>query len=1707
MNILVENLVNPTDGLLACVCPYLNILDSVLSYFFQLVSNNWEDCFCGRKYGIVPSILNVWRQIAFTLLDLVRKSTLACYWQPSNAEFEFNSVTGLCQPKQSANLYDPTNSFVYRVFSPWANALCITYGNIACVLNSVFFLSEYCIEPGARMLGGFVGWAFKYIYQIAAFFEGFIAQFTEEQPICAGEDTTCAGNYGTTVFSGQVGANQLAAIITPLLTLPLDSALADSQIACTTICPKFSSWHSKFPNACQCYDVAHSTRGTYQTNVGVPKTTASVWEPVLVFDALGNIVNMAVQQDARAAMSNELFKGKGRYFPKYASYLGEAGIWKARKTSVDVMQYVCRSIKYPDASSIPDSSWWAPAYQWIATNNGTGIYLPPCINVADWDWALAGPYPDPRFLSSCNKNGFCRPDNLPTCGLSQEDMLNASPDEKIRDPIRALDGQVMAFIRFVSCAVSSIASASSGQDQLEFSTGTSDIIYPLEVFDSMAWQILAGFIDVWVALIVFMLSFLLALANTNCSCYRGTDQSQVFLGKTAFNATTPTFTYTNKGAIDQVLIVGAIDYCYGCPLGDTQNCGCWYDAPTQELQGWMPCAAHCPYYSLSTVNCVAILQALLVDRQQGNTFLRSQTLPGNVSLVDACSGLINGVQVVNASQYDNGLYGKAAFCPAPQCQFVNVTQVDPYQRPGFWYHRDANDGSGPYCCGCNYYNDAADYHFFQCGIFGIVNSFLNLIAAFISIFTKQYWIPDGLAKRGDNITANGPVRRRESWFDMTCRTGISMQRNNKSPNAMDNFFSVFYDYDTTDCYHDPTTCVCRNLYLPDVCYWNNDTVVVRENRPRRARTPHDTRTLPADEIVDVVADRFDGNTLCDHVAREMTSQTWSNVSYHHKIQWVDCVDQRIQSERISALRPDIIPNNVVYTRGSPFVIYQNIREGIANHFTAHHEKAIYYRRLRSQERRDSKFATLHVDLKERRKLMAKALMDQLPADSPLFESMLHFDGMWYKYQRGYYGYLYDKVVARIKNRQFSGMPTVIEAKAHLDEKLAAFGQTIMLQQYGILLSATANSMYTSARVVRDAVAAGPIQYMRDAYHSAIDGLYKRAVRKRDVKNERIQRFLDQTPLYQWFKDPKRAQFNTSAPSSPGIISGFMAHLNRVIAHNRNVSSLKPLNAWNADMHVSVLKQHVIHMFTPQVTPFKSANWFKLKRVGYQLYNIAFPGSLTRRQHERYIFGDTCILLNRVEVITNSLLSYCVNEFVDNIDATRLPQFAKSSMPRLANFSRSMTLHNENAFHHERNLAKYELVVPKDPHAWKRRRFIYPTEARVRDPHVYVDYRVAKRIAASDPPPYQGPGGWNFYTWILSVIKDFINAHFGIQANTFLDDIRYWLLNPNVSEADYPNVGLRYWVMFWVRCRWPDNLNCSKGVGLLNAFWWVTLGVVIAVFIGSYIVPPFLWIFALFGTFFLWIMLIGAVGIHYSPACLRIYPNFNDFDGMPISNLGLGFNVALPMCLADIVLNFTDTYITNCYVPLIIPSYMVNGIGCPTNPDEYIDFVSCQTVGVSDGIQNVLYFCYTYLGGWALDLINALANVTIGLIVPGVNTYFQNTIQGFRSAGPTQQQRENFCFFFTLPAIALPSIFLYVSASLIGVVLPFFLLFLFQIWYLLEATPILSSLPGYDSNYDEDDVDITPLDFSRVPRSAITAESLARWIRYQEASAEIGMYRF
>jgi hypothetical protein len=305
------------------------------------------------------------------------------------------------------------------------------------------------------------------------------------------------------------------------------------------------------------------------------------------------------------------------------------------------------------------------------------------------------------------------------------------------------------------------------------------------------------------------------------------------------------------------------------------------------------------------------------------------------------------------------------------------------------------------------------------------------------------------------------------------------------------------------------------------------------------------------------------------------------------------------------------------------------------------------------------------------------------------------------------------------------------------------------------------------------------------------------------------------------------------------------------------------------------------------------------------------------------------------------------------------------------------------------------------------------------------------------------------------VESIVNYMFDVNSTGWFSDFKAWLKNPNTDEDAWPDVGLRYWVLFPIRCHWPDNLNCAKGLGLKTALLWVTVGVLAALLVGALILPPIMWLFSFIPAIIFWAVLIGVVGFHYSPACFFMFPSLT------------GIGIALPMCLADELLDLFNTIFRSCYAPVPIPPSMIAGDVCPVDPDAYIDFINCAIIGVSDGIQNILFLGTVLIGQWFYDITLMLAQSTVALIIPGASDYMRTTLDSFRFANPTQRERQWICFGLTAPSMVLFLFGFTLVFIALGFVIPLFILLIMKIWYLIVASPAGGVLPGGDEDaWDE-----------------------------------------
>ena len=193
------------------------------------------------------------------------------------------------------------------------------------------------------------------------------------------------------------------------------------------------------------------------------------------------------------------------------------------------------------------------------------------------------------------------------------------------------------------------------------------------------------------------------------------------------------------------------------------------------------------------------------------------------------------------------------------------------------------------------------------------------------------------------------------------------------------------------------------------------------------------------------------------------------------------------------------------------------------------------------------------------------------------------------------------------------------------------------------------------------------------------------------------------------------------------------------------------------------------------------------------------------------------------------------------------------------------------------------------------------------------YRAANRAQPTGPVQQHGPANFNLFYWLVQVIEDITGYAFGPTSAGWWEQVKAFIENTDTNIDHFPNVGLLFYVESIFVCRFPQNLNCSIGVGLEQSLIWVTVGFIALIIIGSFFIPLVTVPFAIIGYGISYISILFMVAFFFPPACWVLFPSL------------LGIGVAFPECLMDQLIAFFDKYITNCYVPLLIPACMVGGI--------------------------------------------------------------------------------------------------------------------------------------------------------------------------------------
>ncbi len=1631
LNIVIDDLTNPHEGLLAkCMCQIFSLLDYLLSYVFKFIQiafpwAGWSCCFCGgfqpdtgfcevnkvnpclgtygRSSGVLPALSYVATALLKAIIRLLRAFPLYCYWNPNVNQETFET--------EAPSIIEET--WIFSFLAPTADAICIASGNMICFAQSMFFLPRTCLSRGEKFAGGIARWAFEVVFRVIGFIEAFVQSFLHPAVTCVGP--TCEQKAGSQEQSASVGdspgvnAKPLGNMLVILMSIPIDLLIGDGDIACTTVCPsRLRTVPTPLP--CDC------------------------WNKSPRYGQNSVVISYNYTTDVAACTTD----------------------YRRTMDGVDV-------INTHVGAEFGDTSGCCLL---VRPELETRAILPVCQNPNEVPTTVSTGYP-----GSCTVLVACRPDSLPSCANDPE-----TPPGLSANYIGALDGIVMALTRYLRCMLDNLFGCDSMGENCTVKLGL--IFYPGVLIMSIAWQILGGVIRFNAAMLIFILSLFTATGGNGCECWTR--------GRLNGYGNTQTRYWRKPGG----------ELCYVCYSLDTE-CDVKVTVNTVDNSECKAsfvrkCAPWCPIWhrAANPLITAAEAHAMCITAYENGTktFPYIQKNPRDpaydigMDTATICSGVkaiattvweLDSGQVslatktwgtfVNTTKDTGWCYPPAGWgggnpgpdspwefyviqdaCPAPHCQNPNVLI-----RP--------NDCSGTDCygiwpCGaivgnvgtvtnkiwdCNSPNDPL----VTCGGLQIVSNFLDVFKSFVEIFTTPILIPTKRDNTGSVLGSimqrySGKYNRRESIQRFKQRfDGVVTGLHEEGSNFAEVLTAAVYDYDTSDCFDDPMTCHCRNLDMPDHCRVDDVTgQVVFGPSGKRKRDDGTSTNMTVPDLTMVVKEEvFVGTSVCDHTVSDSAGLEWSQIPETAKNQYVKCLDRFIQGTRMNHVA-NVVPVDIGYNSNAPVTLMSNIFHGVQTTVRKRFERA-QRPKIDARAELERKFPKFNEQLLNRSFVAERVLIQKygITQQSFVFDAIVKADAIWFKYATGYYDFIFEKMLDGIAAGE-SIVPTTQEAL--VDLKLAAQDlKTILLSQnYYHVVQASVDATRAVSKHVGEILDEGVIDFATRTYRNYVQQKKRVFTRSSDEKANLFEQSWYVSPLYQWWNVPKNEKRG---------LAPFMRHMSNVVEFQRNNWQTQSLNFFNADLKFWSMADVFKNRFSkPEWTPVQLQHLEKLKRVYYQAYNRIWPGHLSNDVRERFLFNSNCVIADRALNVTVKVIDYCANEFVPNLNITK----KRNLLSYFSGYFEQVSKHREETYYGYKNRPRFteEHSVPGDTASWIRPRLIMPN-ATERKSHK-VDYRVYRRGGLANKE--HGPAGFNLFYWLIGIAEDLTGYAIGAQSDTWYSEIRAWILNPNTDISQYPDVGLAYAIRYPFTCHFPESLNCSIGTGLETALIWVSLGFIVLLLVAGYAMPIALAPFTAIGLGLSYLIVLSAVAWHFPPACLIMTPSFP-----------LGFGITLPHCLLDQVMALADKVITNCYSPWLLPAYMIAGDVCPTDPTQAIDFLNCADVGVSDGIQNILYLGFWLLGQGFCDFVLNISATLTGFIFPGLQNYMELTLNSFKTASETNRKRMTFCFWATLPTVFLPAIALFIVGMLLAVVLPQLLLLLNASVQLLFASPVAAGLPG------------------------------------------------
>lgn len=1721
--IVLEDIVHPFYGLIAkCTCELFSLLDLLIALLYNLVSTyipqaGWSCCFCGGQTedglcnarnvsachpgeffkpssasgggsGILPALSFVVHAVAVALTDLMRKFPLPCYWHPV--------PVGATIPTQLRQ------TWIFNFLAPTADALGIATGNLMCIATSTFFLPPVTIKPGERFLGSIIRWVAEIVIRVVAFIEAFVQTLIASGNACVGTKDACEGRQGAGRSTKGVNSKALGKMLVILLSIPIDILIGDSQIACTTVCP--SVYAVPTPDPCNCWNLS-------------PMFGASVGYPIFEWIAGANGVTDTICRDySQYAIDNGLVRHVGTPFGTNTS----GAPYPIRNPNGTIVPSstlgagCCRltqSVLYVPGGSIlpympicqnPDDGHDANV-----TYAGDPGYPGSCVvKAACRADALPSIANDPLTPIGLSINyigavdgivmGFVRYlrallDHLFTCPKAGQPCLPDLQFGKIFYPLIVIMsiswqilGGVIRFLAAIGIFFFSLFTPPSGStcgcwqhDAIspynftvtQYYRQTAALCYPCRAYDVDCGK---------------------AVDVPEINVYENPD----FALQYRCHEYCPARQILRNPGMSQAAAIAACELDYPnyatkkLPPGNPPTAG----APNYSFNVTHVCTGWQPYNYILT-EALPVGFNLTANPGRPRTYVWPPCTNSGTSGDTLC--MCNPANSNSNNVGDSGHFLLLDFCPSPTCQNIgpgyDISIGNPITGsisvPAMW---PCGGGDGKVFDSTYPANPLV-----TCGALQIISSALDVFHAFVEIFTTPIFIPPN-KKRDLNAweqalkgtLVRGPMigpRRREprQVFDARMRArkdpragkrydGTTYGVETPGANAAEVMVAAIYDYDTSDCYDDPVKCHCRNLDLSGHCTvdeWGN--VIYGAKRRRTVRHENGTTSTreepmtPADMTAMMSAEKFTGTTVCDHTVGSVAGLDWwtdPNVTYSRKNQYVKCLDKMIQGSRLSTVN-EVFPTNIMYDSHAPVDMVKNIFHGFKEQVQRRHAemqrahtdpRTSHGAKQESvREEQDRLFPNWGQQLHEREMYSRSVLIQELriPPTHMMFDAIIKFDRMYFKYYTGYYGWTARKLSSLMATGGLT-FPSTKDAIDEVADSVRDLQRVVWHQPYAEVVRASTVAAEHIDRAVRIVLDEGPIQFVKRTYGILHERRREAHRHNAEYRMEKLKEAFRASPLYRWLgygEEEKTTQTKTSSSVFWSI--PFIAHMRHFVRFQRQHWQQQPFSFWTADLHYFSFQDVLMRRFGKATwTPEKERNWDQLRSFGYRMQEHIWPGTVSHANKQRFLINGNCILVDRTINMTLRAVDYCANEFIANV---RHEKDVSRDVASFGAYWEETSAHRP--FYHGHGTRSKWRHEPSVSSGWLRPRWIVPNATSEPLSH-RVDYRArrhAMRTVAAAQMEVHGPAGWNLYDWLIKVAEDVSGYAVGAQSHTWFTRIQEWIQNPNTSIYDWPDVGLAYWFRFPFVCNFPASVNCSIGIGLEQALLWVTLGFLIVIVLLAPILPPITIPFQMFGYPVAYFFVLMAVAYHMPPACMLLVPSFP---------LPLGFTI--PECAVDELMALLNKWIQKCYVPLVIPSYLVAGATCPANPNDYIDIINCRDVGVSDGLQNVLFLGVWLLGHTFSDIVLSVTATTVGSWIPGLHPYMVATLADFNagSTSVTQRQRQIWCFFFTLPTIVTPLVVLFVGAIVAAAMLPAIVSLVEALVAVFFAGPGAAAVPGADA---------------------------------------------